>query len=148
MKSRNKRIWDRALTFGLVLLLLGAVISLVYVIVNPGDGKPFTEFYLLGLDGKSADYPSELNLGEEGKVVVGITNHEREETTYRVEVIINGQKSGEIESIKLVDKQKWETMINFFPETSGENQRIGFVLYKDEDLIPYLELYLLVTVVE
>jgi len=49
-----------------------------YVIAVPKVGERFTEFYILGLNGKAMDYPSELKLGEGGKVIVGIANREHE----------------------------------------------------------------------
>lgn len=49
-------------------------------------GEKFTEFYTLGLSGKATDYPKELAISAEAKVIVGIINQERETVTYRVEV--------------------------------------------------------------
>ncbi len=42
-------------------------------------GERFTEFYILGLEGKADNYPDELTVGEEGRVILGIVNHEHED---------------------------------------------------------------------
>jgi len=38
--------------------------------------EPFTEFYILGPEGKADNYPTDYVLGENGTVIVGIVNHE------------------------------------------------------------------------
>lgn len=91
----------------LVLAILGAIGTLVYVIRMPDTGEKFTEFYILGANGKAINYPQTLTLGEEGKVIVGIVNHERSTMSYRVEVRINGVKDSETSSVTLADGEKW-----------------------------------------
>ena len=77
----TKRIgmgWDKALSIILVIVILGALGALGYAIARPHAGERFTEFYIEGLKGKAADYPEELVVGGEGKVIVGIINREQE----------------------------------------------------------------------
>ena len=74
--GHRESIWDRILSIILVLLILGALGTLGYVIATPKVGETFTEFYILGQEGKAADYPKELNTGQEGRVIVGVVNHE------------------------------------------------------------------------
>ena len=38
---------------------MGALGALGYVIATPRVGKGFTEFYILGLSGRAADYPQD-----------------------------------------------------------------------------------------
>jgi uncharacterized membrane protein len=64
-------IWSRVPSIILVLAIVGALGMLGYAIASPKAGEKFTEFYILGLDGKAIDYPEELIVGEEGKVKVG-----------------------------------------------------------------------------
>lgn len=49
--------------------ILGAIGTLAYVIITPKAGERFTEFYILGLEGKADNYPDELTVGEEGRVI-------------------------------------------------------------------------------
>ena len=82
---------DKVLSVLLVLAIVGAIGTLGYVIVTPKAGEKFSEFYVLGTEGKAAGYSTELELGERGEIILGIVNHEQEETDYRVEVLLNGE---------------------------------------------------------
>jgi len=97
------------------------------------------QFYILGLAGKAAGYPTELVLGEEGKVIVGIINREHETVSYRLEVRINGARNNELGPIVLEHDEKWEREISFVPEKAGENQKVEFFLYLNGEAEPYLE---------
>ncbi len=66
----------KLLSIVLIIALLGALGALGYFIAAPKVGGKFTEFYILGQGDKAADYPRELKIGQAGKVVVGIINHE------------------------------------------------------------------------
>lgn len=110
-----------------------------YIIATPRPGETFTEFYLLGQQGKATNYPKELKVGDEGRMIVGIINHEQREVSYRVEVVISSKKSYEIGPVVLVDEEKWEAKVGFVPEVAGENQKVEFLLYKDGEAELYLE---------
>lgn len=114
----------------LVLAVVGALGMLGYAIASPKAGEKFTEFYILGLDGKAIDYPGELIVGEEGKVKVGIISREQETATYWVEVAIEGAKSNEVGMVTLEDGEKWEGIVGFAPDRVGDNQKVEFLLYK------------------
>ena len=51
---------DKALSIVLILAILGAIGTLAYVIASPKVGERFTEFYILGLEGKAEGYPKKL----------------------------------------------------------------------------------------
>ena len=140
--------WDKVLYVLLVLVILGALGTLGYIIATPKVGERFTEFYILGMGGKAAEYPKELVVGEEGKVIVGIINHEHEPTTYRVEVKIDGEKGSEIEPVVLEHDEKWEEEISFVPKVAGQNQKVDFLLYKEGEGEVYQRLHLWVDVIE
>jgi uncharacterized membrane protein len=123
-------IWSRVPSIILVLAVVGALGVLGYAIASPKAGEKFTEFYILGLDGKAIDYPGELIVGEEGKVKVGIISREQETATYWVEVAIEGAKSNEVGMVTLEDGEKWEGIVGFAPDRVGDNQKVEFLLYK------------------
>lgn len=140
---------NKALTIVLVLVLLGAFGALGYIIATPKVGEEFTEFYLLGAEGRAADYPEELVVGEEGKVIVGVVNQEHEAASYRLEVRVGGVKNNEMEPIVLEHGGKWEGEVGFTPGVAGKNQKVEFLLFKDDGAEPYLEpLYLWVDVIQ
>jgi uncharacterized membrane protein len=67
---------DKILSVILIISIILAIFMVVYVIITPKEGEKFTEFYLLGPGGKAEDYPTNLNVGEDGEVIIGIVNHE------------------------------------------------------------------------
>jgi len=136
---------DKVLSVVLAVAILGAIGTLGYVVATPGVGEEFTEFYILGPDGKAENYPTELKVGKEGWVILGIVNHEQEEASYKVEVWIDGEKAklrieGEDRdeiNVELENEGKWEKGVGFVPQKSGGGQKVEFVLYKDGE--PYFE---------
>ena len=123
---RGQNTADKVLSIVLIAAILGAIGTLGYVIATPKVEEAFTEFYVLGLEGKATDYPSELKVGEEGKVIIGVTNHEKVEASYRVEVRIDGLKNNEVGPIVLGDEQKWEEIVSFTPHRAGDSQKVEF----------------------
>jgi len=77
---------DRALTVILIVSIIASVGTLGYVITHPKPAEPFTEFYILGPDGKADNYPTSLTVGENGTVIIGIVNHEHRNVTYYVQI--------------------------------------------------------------
>ena len=118
---------DKALSSILGILILAAIGVIAYVTHSPPVGERFTEFYLLGVEGKAEAYPKELVVGEEGKVLVGIVNHEYQEMDYRVVVRIDGMENQEIGPVALAHEEKWEQEVSFLPEKAGDKQEVEFL---------------------
>lgn len=141
--------WDKVLSVVLVVAILGALGTLGYVIAKPKVGERFTELYILGMGGKAEDYPQELTIGEEGKVIVGIINREHERVSYHVEVMIDNVKNNEVGPIELEHDEKWEGIVVFTPNEPGEDQKVEFLLYKNGGAEPSVEsLHLWIDVME
>jgi len=145
---KGQNLLDKVLSVILIVAILGVIGILVNAFAVPKSGERFTEFYVVGLEGKAIDYPSELNVGETGKVIIGVTNYEKEEASYRVEVSINGMKNNELESIVLADEQQWEEIVSFTPTSGGDNQKVEFLLYKNKESVAPMRLHLWVDVKE
>ena len=79
---------DRILSVVLLIAILAAVATTVYVIVVPKEGEKFTEFFILGTDQKAADYPTRLVVGQNSSMYIGIGNHEYRNITYTVETYL------------------------------------------------------------
>ena len=141
-------MWDKAVSIILVTAILGVIGTAGYVLATPKVGERFTEFYIFGPEGKAENYPEEIVVGEEAKVIVGILNREHELVTYWVEVVIDGVKNKEVGPLTLEHDDKWEEIISFIPGRDGDNQQVKFLLYKNRQSESYLELYLGVDVKE
>ncbi len=138
-------VWGRVLSIILALTILGALGTLGYVIATPVE-EPFTEFYILGSSGKATDYPRELMVGEEGKVIVGIINREYEPVTYHIEIMIDGVKNNEVGPVALENDGEWEEIVGFTPDRAGDNQKVEFLLYRQGQSEVYQRLHLWVDV--
>jgi uncharacterized membrane protein len=75
---------DRILTIILILSVLIAVITTIYVITFPNQGERFTEFFILGEHQKAADYPGQIAVGEQYPLYIGVGNHEYRPVTYMI----------------------------------------------------------------
>ncbi len=133
------------LTAFLLILLVAAIAGTIYIIVAPHPGEPFTELYLLGPGGKASDYPTNLTVGQQGTVIVGVVNHENADTPYRLHVTF-GNATVSDQSFTLVNNQKWEKPLTFNATQRGTGQKIEFDLYKDNGTTVYRSVYLYVTV--
>ena len=60
----SKQGVDKILTIILIISILASIITLIYVIVTPKQGEKFTEFYILGDNGKAQGYPTLMEAGK------------------------------------------------------------------------------------
>lgn len=138
----------RVLSIVILLTIAAFVGTLSFVISHPDVGERFTRFYILDIEGNNENYPQELTVGEEGEVIVGIVNEERQVMSYRFEVTIDGEIDTEVDEIVLAHQEKWEKEIGFTLVRVGENQKVEFLLYKSAESEPYLRTYLWIDVKE
>ena len=121
---------DKPLSIILIIALIIAVGATIYIVVFPQPGEKFTEFYILGPNGKAGDYPTNLTVGESGNITIGIVNHEYANTTYLL-MVKNNQTILRNENITLTNNEQKEIPFKFYlPEG---NQSVEFVLYKLPD---------------
>jgi uncharacterized membrane protein len=143
---------DKIIAFTLVLSILASVGSLSYIIGNPKEGEHFTEFYILGKNVTTEDYPTEFVKGEKGTVVVGIVNHEYRPVDYTMEVRLENRSLPIPESKKYVslgNNMSWEEPITFTPSFEGKNMKLEFLLFNEtEKTVPYRNLHLWINVTE
>lgn len=132
---QKQSLADNVLSLMLTVVIAVAIGTLGYVVATPKVGEKFTEFYILGPNGQAKNYPTELKAGEEGKVILGIVNHEQEEVSYKVELWVDGEDRDEI-IVELENEGKWEQEVGFVPQEVGR-QKVEFVLYKNGE--PYFE---------
>ncbi|HEY41134.1 MAG TPA: DUF1616 domain-containing protein [Dehalococcoidia bacterium] len=127
----------------LSVVLLGAVLGVTgvlgYSLTTFYGGESFTEFYILGVSGNTEEYPTEIRVGEEAQVIVGIINHEGEQQSYQAEVRINGVFKNSVGPIALANEKGWEGMLGFISDSVGNNQKVEFLLFKGEETESCLE---------
>ena len=133
---------DRALSVILVIAILAAVATTIFVIVVPKEGEKFTEFYILGEEGMAADYPTRFFAGTPQHLTIGIGNHEYRDIDYWVETWAMNQEWVEatntsvIHSMALLDRfevpvadNTTEEMLYNFSISDENANRLQFLLY-------------------
>lgn len=138
--------WGIAITAILVISIVAASGTLNYVFNIPDAGDSYTEFYILGSEVTNGEYPTDLSIGEEAWTILGIVNHEQETVDYRIEIVINGDKYSEVNTLTLDDEETWEGTITFLMYETGSSQKVEFFLYKNNRVEFYLSTQLLVNV--
>ena len=135
---------DRNLSILLVLSIVAAVGTTAFVIAVPKEGEHFSEFYILGANGKAADYPTAFGAGTPQWVTVGVSNHEYRNVTYTVETHAFNQSfdpatnTSSIDRTALLDSyrvtiphnQTVERRVNFTVPDTGYN-KIEFLLFNE-----------------
>jgi len=131
---------DKALTLLLILSIVISLSVLVYVIVTPKQGEKFTEFYILGPNGKADNYPTSMKVGNNGTVIIGVVNHEYEQINYTLKIFL-GNESIRSQRIPLVDNQSYSAKFSFRPVRNG-TEKLSFQLYRNDSVEPYRSLHL------
>lgn len=126
-ESRTEKI----LSIILIISIILAISTTVYIIVKPKQGEKFTEFYILGPDGKASNYPTNLTNGDVGRVIIGVVNHEYATTDYKLLVKV-GNRTLKNDTITLKNGQKKEIPFNFTAGNNGQ-KKMQFLLYKLPD---------------
>lgn len=143
---KEQPLFDRVLSIALIVAILFAIGSIFYVVSMPKVGEQFTEFYILGMNGKAEGYPRELAVGEEGEVIVGVVNHEYQQEKYFVEVKMDDLVLPREGPIVLEHEEKWENPLSFYYPEEYENLKVEFLLYREGDDQPYRSLHLWVNI--
>ena len=140
---RNISKITSAVLFACLIVAVGLT---VYIASTPPVGEKFTEFYLLGPSGRADGYPVNLTLGESGTVIIGIVNHEYEDTSYNITIRLDNDLIATISNIQLSHEMVSERNFTFTPEKTGEGLRLDFLLYKNTMPGAYRSLHLQITV--
>ncbi|MGI6483695.1 MAG: DUF1616 domain-containing protein [Methanobacterium sp.] len=126
-ESRTEKI----LSIILIISIILAISTTVYIIVKPKQGEKFTEFYILGPGGNASDYPTSLTNGQKGEVIMGVVNHEYATTDYKILVKVKNHTLHN-QTLTLKNGEKKEIPFNFTAGNSG-NKKMQFLLYKLPD---------------
>jgi uncharacterized membrane protein len=105
------------------------MISMAWYALAGVHQEKFTEFYVLNEQGQAFNYPSNLTVGEEGFIIVGLANHEGRTVNYTVEVwLLN---------YTLVDMAVNVTQMYYIDSFTVVLESVAYKL--DEDWVPQYE---------
>jgi uncharacterized membrane protein len=108
----------------------------------PNPTEAYTEFYVLDDDGDAEGYPTNLTVGETGRVIVGVSNHEHDDRTYTVAVVLE-DRTLENRTLTVRDERTADFQVDFSASQPGR-KRLVFLLYEGEETTgePYRKLRL------
>lgn len=120
----------KILTIILILSIILAISTAVYIIFKPNPNGS-TEFNLLSPVGNASVYPTNLTVGENGTVLLGIVNNESKTVDYHLVINSNGVVISE-QNLTLTKGEKKEIPYTFTAGSVGY-KKIEFLLYKMPD---------------
>jgi len=88
MNFKGMPIVDKALTIGIVVMLVASVVVLAWAIATPRVGERFTELAILGPGGMATDYPGDLSVGEDARVLLSVKSFEHEPMDYTLVIVL------------------------------------------------------------
>lgn len=137
---------NKIISLILLVSIIITISSTVYIISNPNPDETFTEFYILGPGGQASDYPTNMTVGQNASVIIGIVNHEQKTVDYNLIVTSNGNITSNM-NITLTNGNKKEIPYTFSEKALGQKD-VEFLLYKLPDNTNiYRSLHLFVNVV-
>ncbi len=147
---------DRILSAILVSSIIISIGTLIFIIITPREGESFTEFYILGEEGKAYGYPTSLSIGENFSITIGLVNHEHRTVNYTIEIwLVNYSMHNDtmvinhlyymdsivvsLESIPVNVEEnwspQWERKVNLSINKSGK-YKLWLLLFKEETTPP------------
>ena len=88
MDWRGMPLVDKLLTIGIVVMLVASVVVLAWAITTPRAGETFTQLAILGPEGMATDYPRNMTVGEEARVLLSVRSHEHEVVNYTIVLVL------------------------------------------------------------
>jgi uncharacterized membrane protein len=135
---------DRILSIVLIISIIAAIGTTIFVIVVPKEGEKFTEFYILGEEGMAADYPTKFYANTDQNITIGVGNHEYRDINYFVELFAVNQTFNEktntskINTMELLGRKEMTVADNTteefdytFKVKDPDVNKIQFLLFAD-----------------
>jgi len=79
---------DKLLTVGIAVMLVASVVVLAWAITTPRVGETFTQLAILGPGGMATDYPRNLTVGEDARVLLSVKSFEHEPVNYTIVMVL------------------------------------------------------------
>lgn len=79
---------DKVLTLGIAVMLVASVGVLAWAVTTPRVGERFTQLAILGPGGMATDYPRNLTVGEDARVLLSVKSFEHRTLTYTLAIVL------------------------------------------------------------
>jgi uncharacterized membrane protein len=135
---------DKTLVLVLLVVLVASLVATGYLIATPIGGA-YSELYLLGSSGKASEYPTNLTVNQTTNVTVGVVNHENANANYTLVVTLDNATVA-TRSFSLANNEQWENSVAITPDRTGQDMKLSFLLYEDNNAAPLETTHLWVNV--
>ena len=88
MDWKGMPLVDKLLTIGIAVMLVASVVVLAWAVTTPREGESFTQLALLGPDGMATDYPRNLTVDEDARVLVSVKSYEHTPMNYTLVLVL------------------------------------------------------------
>ena len=82
---------DRTISAVILVFIIMGAIGVFYLVLNPIPSEKFTEFYVLDVNGKAINYPSNMSVGEKSNLTVVVVNREYAKSSYQIQIMQDNQ---------------------------------------------------------
>lgn len=139
-----------------LVLGLGLLSALLFIADLTIPGQRYTEFYVLGAEGRLDSYPGTLQANQTFALTIGVNNNEGRGRSYSVRALSEGDQASIPEQLlgdpyvlpSLATGESWQGELRLLaPAQSGEHV-LTLHLYREGDKEPYRTLYLNVSVAD
>jgi uncharacterized membrane protein len=69
-------------------IVIDFVVVLAWAVTTPREGESFTQLAILGPDGMATDYPRNLTVGEDARVLISVKSYEHEPMNYTIVLVL------------------------------------------------------------
>jgi uncharacterized membrane protein len=88
MDFKGMPMVDKALTIGIVVMLIASVVVLGWAIATPRTGERFTQLAILGPGGMATNYPRNLTVGQQATVLMSVESFEHTTVNYTIVIVL------------------------------------------------------------
>lgn len=155
MRTHSRLLWSELAVSERRLFLLSfaalafACLAAAWIFLVPSQDEFMTEFYMLGSGRMAEDFPREAQVGPPVQITLGITNLERDDHAYRLEIwAVDPWSEGRRQLVSQTDPflvergTRREALLAWQMPWSGDDQQVEFLLFIDKEPQPYRSLRL------
>ncbi len=145
-KLKSLNTFDKLSIIGFFVAVLSIAMLTGYLASQPKIYQQYTEFYVLDSNGQPPQNPLNLTAAENATIILGITNHEYENVTYKITLTLNGTIIETISNITLSNQMTWQQNYVFAALQTHDRLDLEITLYREGVADPYRSLQLWLTV--
>ncbi len=121
---------------GAALILTISIGTFIFLEQRLPEGRPFTEFSLLGDTSSSDQYPYELQLGRSANFRIEVVNRNSTKVNYRIQAMLDGDVQTLAPTFELKPDESRQNNVSFIPKNATPKSKLIFELFEGESANP------------